>query len=165
MTEEQQLKLMAFLDGELPEGDARDVAAWVARDAEAGDLLAELRNTRKALADFEPGLKVPESREFYWSKLLRRIEGAEPAPAAPAPAPLAAFLRRLLAPVAALAAVVLLLGLAGLRFAQMRTADRLGTETAWADSGAFTYNDEASGTTLVWVSFPAESEFARAEIH
>ena len=52
MTEEQQLKLQAFVDGELPEADAREVAAHVARDAEAADLLAELRHTRQALADF-----------------------------------------------------------------------------------------------------------------
>ena len=31
MTEEQQLKLQAFLDGELPESDRREVAAWLAR--------------------------------------------------------------------------------------------------------------------------------------
>ena len=54
MDYETQLKLQAFLDGELPEQEARDVAALVARDSEATDLLTELRNTRKALADFEP---------------------------------------------------------------------------------------------------------------
>ena len=34
------------------------------------------------------------------------------------------------------------------------------TETALADPGAFTYRDYASGTTLVWLSYPAENELA-----
>jgi anti-sigma factor RsiW len=32
---EKLLKIQAFLDGELPEAEAREVAAWVAADAEA----------------------------------------------------------------------------------------------------------------------------------
>ena len=78
MSEEQQLKLQAFLDGELSENDSREVAAWLARDADATALVGELRNTRQALAGFEPALKVPESREFYWSKIQREIQHREP---------------------------------------------------------------------------------------
>ena len=78
---ETQLKLQAFLDGELPEDEARTIAARVAQDPEATDLLAELRNTRQALSLFEEGPKLPESREFYWSKIQRAIEQLEPAPA------------------------------------------------------------------------------------
>ena len=33
-------------------------------------------------------------------------------------------------------------------------------ETAAEDSGAFTYHDYDRGTTLVWLSYPAENEFA-----
>ena len=33
-------------------------------------------------------------------------------------------------------------------------------ETALADAGAFTYRDYAAGTTLVWLSYPAENELA-----
>ena len=55
-----QLKLQAFLDGELPESEAREVANWVARDKEATALLAELRNTRQALAGFEAVMTLPE---------------------------------------------------------------------------------------------------------
>src|ERR1700761_7589383 len=98
MTEEQQLKLQAFLDGELPEKDTREVAAWLAGDADATALLGELRNTRKALADYEPALKVPESREFYWSKIKREIERSTPVEA-PAKGPsLFASWRRILLP-------------------------------------------------------------------
>jgi len=31
-------------------------------------------------------------------------------------------------------------------------------ETALTDTGAFTYRDYSAGTTLVWLSYPAENE-------
>ena len=33
-------------------------------------------------------------------------------------------------------------------------------ETALADSGTFTYRDYSAGTTLVWLSYPADTEVA-----
>src|SRR5258708_2188103 len=109
MTEEQQLRVQAFLDGELPEKDTREVAAWLARDADATALAGELRNTRKALAGFEPELKVPESREFYWSKIKREIERSSPAKAPVESISLFTWLRRVLMPLGA-AAVLALVG-------------------------------------------------------
>ncbi len=81
MNEEQQLKLQAWLDRELPDAEARQVEAWIASDPEAARLRAELENTRHALAGFEAGVRLPETREFYWSKIAREIERQEPRPA------------------------------------------------------------------------------------
>ena len=149
MNEEQQLKLQAFLDGELSEDEARATAAWVARDPEATALLGELRNTRKALADFEPAVKLPESREFYWSKIEREIQRLEPA-AQPVRRPsLASWLGRLLVPAGAIAVLVI----AGLTAVNRPTP---ATDAALADAGAFTYRDQAAGLTVVWLSYPAE---------
>ena len=66
MDYEAQLKLQAHLDGELPEGEAREVTNWLARDREAVALYGELRNTRQALVGYEVGVALPESREFFW---------------------------------------------------------------------------------------------------
>lgn len=165
MNAEQQIKLQAFLDGELPEKDAREVAAWVARDAEATDLLAELRNTRKALADFEPGLKLPESREFYWSKIEREIQRLEPAPQVNPSASIFMRLRRFVVPAGAVAALLVLVTVAGLQLGRFGLSGASETEMTSADSGTFTYQDYASGTTLVWVTYPAESEFAHKTVH
>jgi len=79
MDHEKQLKLQAFLDEELSEAEAKEVASWLAKDQEATLLLAELRNTRQSMARFEAGVRLPESREFYWSKIEREIERLEPA--------------------------------------------------------------------------------------
>lgn len=160
MSEEQQLKLQAFLDGELPEKDAREVAAWLARDADATALLGELRNTRKALADFEPGLKLPESREFYWSKIQREIQRLEPAPAPAESRSVFRFLRRVLVPLGA-AAVLAIAGVLIFKQAGGQTAAPIRVNAMLADVGAFTYRDQAHGMTVIWLSYPAEKKVAK----
>src|SRR5882672_8845347 len=104
MDYETQLDLQAFLDGELPEKKAREMAALVARDTEARDLLAELRHTRQALSQFEPIRALPESREFYWSKIEQAI-GREELQPSRAPVSWFAALRRFLVPAGAVAAL------------------------------------------------------------
>src|SRR5579859_1055327 len=104
MDYEAQLRVQAYLDGELPEGEARQVANRLAQDREAVALLAELRQTRQALAGFEAGIRLPESEEFYWSKIKRQIEREQPAEAPARAASLwAVRLRRWLMPAAGLA--------------------------------------------------------------
>src|SRR5215471_13582833 len=104
---EAQLKLQAYLDGELPEKEAREVANWLAKDREAVALHAELRNTRQALAGFEVGVELPESREFYWSKIERDIRRLDqPAPATTRPTVFAAW-RRFLRAATAVAVLAL----------------------------------------------------------
>lgn len=159
MDYDAQLKIQAYLDGELPEEEARAVANQLALDREAVALLAELRQTRQSMARFEAGIRVPESREFYWSKIEREINRLEPAPAAAAPEPsLWAHLRRLLVPVGA-TALLAVAGVLALQFVRLGGVNGLGATTV-ADSGALTYRDYSSGTTLVWLSYPAENEFA-----
>jgi anti-sigma factor RsiW len=161
MNEELQLKLQACLDGELPEGEARDVADLLAQNAEAAALFAELNNTRRALKEFDSEIKLPESRDFYWSKIEREIGRLErPQTIDDAPAWLSALLRRFLAPAGVLAALVIA---ALLIIRQPPAGNTLGgpeTETAFADADAFTYRDYTAGTTLVWLSYPAENGFA-----
>ena len=105
MDKQTQLDLQALLDGELPEAKAREMTARVARDAEAGNLLAELRNTREALTGFEPVRKLPESREFYWSKIEREINRRQSATERTGAASVFALLRRFLMPASAVAAL------------------------------------------------------------
>lgn len=166
MNEEQQLKLQAYLDGELPEPERRRVAAWLANDAAAAALSAELRNTRQAFGHFDAGLKLPESREFYWSKIQREIRRRELSASATQPSRWwARVLRRWLAPALTVTAL-LTVATVGLELGLWRTpAKGPETEMTVADAGAFTYQDFANGTTLVWVSYPAESGIAKPKAH
>jgi len=159
MDNERQLKLQSFLDGELSHDETREVANWLAQDREATALLAELRNTRQAMVGFEIGVELPESREFFWSKIQRQIESLEPEEAVSASPSWFSFLRRVLVPTAAIAALIL----AGFLLIQ-GPAPYSGAETALADSGAFVYHDYDEGATLVWFSYPAEDEKSGASV-
>lgn len=161
MKSEQQLKLQAFLDGELPENEAREVASWLAQDSEAKALHTELKNTRRAIKDSEPGAKVPESREFYWSKIQREIERLEPSAKTPVNVSPFVWLRRLLMPLSAMAIFVIAGLIAFYQFAPHGRRPSLESEVASANSGAFTYHDYSAGMTLVWLPFPAEKEVAQ----
>jgi len=158
-----QLKLQAFLDGELPEAEASEVANSLAGDREAAALLGELRNTRDALAGFETGIRLPESGDFFWSKVQRGIQRLEAAEPEPTRTPFFSRLRRFLVPASALALVfiagVVLIQPAGLS----GRAPAPDIETALAEAGAFTYRDYSAGTTLVWLSYPADNEVAESD--
>jgi len=158
---ESQLKLQSFLDGELPESEAREVANWLARDSEAAALVAELRNTRQALSGFDEGIRVPESREFFWSKIEKDIRRQDLKPVgARSSTSWLESLRRLLVPAGAVAALALV---ALLAVTQTSVSSGSHLEAASADPGAFTYRDFRNRTTLVWLSYPAENEVAQNE--
>jgi len=155
MSTEQQLKLQAFLDGELPDGEAREVAALIARDAEAARLHAELKNTRLALKGSEPGMVLPESREFFWSKIQREIERTAPVVKPEPQVSIFSMLRRLLVPMVSVAALVIIGVIAAKQFSSTADAATVGTVTELADAGAVTYHNYETGTTLVWLSYPS----------
>jgi anti-sigma factor RsiW len=162
MNQEQQLKLQAFLDGELPESEAREILAWTQRDSTAAGLLAELKNTRSAMAKSEPHLTLPETREFYWSKIQREIQRQESRVETAPSISIFTTLRRLLLPASAIATVVIaaLIGFAHFNGTEtavetVADADAPVVETTLASTDATTYRDASEGTTLVWFS-PAD---------
>jgi anti-sigma factor RsiW len=110
MNEEQLLQLQAWVDGELPEGEARRLARQIETDPEARALVEELKMTKAFLAGNEPEYAVPDSREFYWSQVKREIVRQAAASAQPADSRPAWTLgwRRFLAPVAGLALIAFL---------------------------------------------------------
>jgi len=148
---ETQLKVQAFVDGELSQAETKTIANLLARDPDAAALANELKFTRQALVGFEKERRLPESREFYWSKIQRQIAAGQPVHPTTPTIPWMARLRRLLAPAAAVAVVAI----AGFIAMRPATAPN-GAETSLSAPGAFTYRDFASGTTLVWLSYPAE---------
>ncbi len=108
MNVERQLKLQAWVDGELPDGEARQVADFVNGDKEAQAIVGELRMAKTLLAHNEPEVKLPESGEFYWSKIKREIERLEKAELASRPGLWIFSWRRLLAPLSGMALIAFL---------------------------------------------------------
>jgi anti-sigma factor RsiW len=161
MNEEQQFKLQAFLDGELPEREVREVLALTQHDEDAAQLLAELKNTRQAIAKSESHPALPESREFYWSKIQREIQRLEPRETAAPAVSIFDSLRRWLLPVTAAAALAIA-GLIGYQHlaagGKPVLAEAPQVEMTLADADAVTYQDQEESTTLVWLSYPADEQ-------
>lgn len=84
MNPELEHQLQAWVDGQLPPDEARELAARVERDPALRALADNLRSFSRLLKDHEPVRGVPDSREFYWSRIRQGIERAGAA-AAPAP--------------------------------------------------------------------------------
>jgi anti-sigma factor RsiW len=152
MNEEVQLKIQAWVDGELSGWQARNVAKLVERDAEAKALETELRQTKTALTGNEASVALPELREFYWNKIRLQIEREEAAGqkrVSPAPSwdPLAIF-RRMGLPLAgvAVAAAVALLTLT-----QFSAPLYEEVTTTSDEMTALTFHDQSAGMTVIWL--------------
>jgi len=159
MNAEFQYTLQAYLDGELSVSEAREVETTLAADAEASALLAELRHTGDLLAGYEAEIKLPEAREFYWSKIQREIQRQEAAGQADSVP--RTWWSRLWLPSGVIAAVVAAGLLGAIEMGWLARGGRSPQiETFLADSGAMTYRDEIERTTVVWLSYPGENQFA-----
>jgi anti-sigma factor RsiW len=163
MDYDAQLKLQAYLDGELPEGEAREMATRLAQDPEAVGLLGELRQTRQWLKASEAPVTLPESREFFWSKIQREVQRqGQPTPVPQVPS-FIYRLRQILVPLSAVAAMALV-GLVAVTQSGLLGGSAVSeSESSMADTGAFTYHDYTAQATLVWFSYPAENEIAEPE--
>ncbi len=150
MNTDKILKIQAYLDNELSSDEARQIATWLDRDPEARSLFHELRDIKSAIVGNEVSLAVPESREFYWSKIKRSIE-AEPIEIVHPP--IFARWLRWATPFAAAAATIALLvsftafDLPGLR---LKVAVHEIDDSQEEDS-SITFHSQAEGMTVVWI--------------
>ena len=150
MKTEGQLKLQAYLDGELSPGEVREVENILKHDKDAGDLLLELRQTAAALRGNELSVKTPETREFYWSQIERRISAEALREKRPSTRTPVFGLRQLLASFAGVAAVFAFIAVTGHRLPTAASA--LADEVeAVGDQETVTFHDHAANMTVVWV--------------
>lgn len=156
MNLETNLQIQAWLDGELPEAEARQVAGFVERDAAAKTLATELETMHAALTGNEPEVKLPESRDFYWSKIRREIERLESAGCASVKTTggWSHAWRRWLMPLAGTAMVAII----AVGFAWLVTPQGQGGDTFLAeienlseDVGSYSFRAPGQNMLVVWV--------------
>ena len=155
INEREKLQLQAHLDQELSPRQARKAAAWVEQDDEARALYAELRDLRAALAGNELEAKVPDSREFYWSKIERAIR-QNPAPERPPFLARYPWWMRYLAPAVG-ATLLLIASLSVVRLTTPATSMSYlhEIETPLDDTTAISFHSQTAGMTVVWVQSQA----------
>lgn len=157
ITREQALQVQSWVDGELPSSQVGKVAAWVEQDPEARAIAEELRAARRAVIENAPEHRVPETREFYWSQIVRGIASAE-VTAGRRAARAWPFWVRWLTPAGALAAMAV----AALLWTGVLSGDRAETvylatgheiETPLENVASFMFRSESARMTVVWVDF------------
>lgn len=152
----QQLKVQAYLDGELSPHAARQVESLLRHDREAKRLYASLKETRKILRKNEGPVALPVSGDYYWSRIEQRMMTLG-LPSAPAHAwwpPVWAWLARRwkwLAPAAAAGALLLLMSPAKVSWPHPIDLTGLEVESEYADANVVTFQSEADDITVVWV--------------
>jgi anti-sigma factor RsiW len=146
------LKVQAYVDGELSEAEAGRVAALLSQDRPLAAMAEDLRRVKAILAANEPQLRVPESREFYWSKIAREIQRTTPHAPGPAPLRLSWWLR-VVVPVGSvllLTAVFLVRSQFG-AMSPRYLATGHDIETPLTEVESITFRSESSRMTVVWI--------------
>ncbi len=154
------IRLQAYLDGELTGREAQQVTSLIESNAEARAVFEELQQTRSWLKGNEPEFRLPESREFFWSKIEREIERLQVGPSPSRVPTWALFFRRHLR---ALGGVTVAAALVVFAAIQMNVVSPGGLleeiDNPLEDVGTFSFRSESQNMTLVWISNP----FADAE--
>lgn len=152
-TTEQILDLQAYVDGELPPERRAQVEAALSGDADARELVAGLRNLSGLIRANEPELKVPASREFYWSQIQRQIDAAEKQSREEAvPAASALGWLRWLVPALGVAAVAVVVSLRPGNTPDTNvTLASANVDSFQADSSSVMFRSESDGVTVHWI--------------
>jgi anti-sigma factor RsiW len=147
MKHELELKIQAWLDGELPDHEARQMGEWIAHDSQAAALAAELGCVRQAMFRQEAAGALGESREFYWSKIQRQIQREAGVHRAEG-LPWYARWRKYMAPLAGAAALASVVMMAVLRIGTP-AFDEISSTGGGME--AVTFHDQSAQMTVVWL--------------
>lgn len=152
MNDDIAIRLQTYVDGEMAGAEKVEMETQLARDPELQALAGELNMVTRALRESDPLVSVPETREFYWSQVQRRIAAEEASaqrPVSTASAGLAAWLRRSVLPLSGLAAACLML-MTTLRSGSPVSSHE-DTESPLNETGALTFRSESQKVTVVWL--------------
>jgi len=155
MNDREQLKVLAYVDGELAGAELVEAEALIARDADAAALANELRMTRAVLRVNEPEAELPMPHGAYWAAIAREIE-REPQPAIDWTLLVRpAFWLRYLAPVAAVGAIVMVAVLQTNPGAAVGDGEELFTSP---EASAVVYHSDEQKMTVIWMQSDENSD-------
>lgn len=157
MKQDIELKLQALLDGELPEAEAHQVTDLMGSDANMRALFTELQQTSTALCGNEPERRLPESREFFWSKIEREITRLEQHEAPQTPWWLT-LVRRHMSAISGVgvATALILIGAFQLNWVSPDLLEEI--DNPLEDTASFSFRSESQKMTVVWISDANASE-------
>jgi len=145
------LEIQAYVDGELDASRRIAIERLCAEDVAARSLRDDLESVRGTVRANEPEHFVPDSREFYWSQVQRRIAAADRAGHRSASRPSALLgVLRWLVPVAGVATVAMVFAF------QHYDLPARGTLTAMNSpiepNSSTIYRSDVDGVTVHWIN-------------
>lgn len=160
MNEQDQLTVLAYVDGELSGRELIAAEELIAANSEAAALAEELRLTRAVLRTSEPEATLPVAHSFYWATIAKRIETA-----APEREPL---FGRIFRPAFLLRYVTPAVGVAALGLMAVLNMDRgvvaEGEEMVTSpEASAVVFHSEPERLTVVWLQSDDNSDLAETE--
>ena len=150
MNQETCLEIQALVDGELAPARRAAIDQLLTANPDARALHSALTGVRSALTAHELSYAVPETREFYWSQIQRRIATQESISGRtdPTASPLLGFLRWLV-PAAGVAVLAMVLVVP----AQRNTGTVLAAvDNVSASPSSVVYRSDAQGVTVHWIN-------------
>jgi len=158
MNETLEMKLQAWVDGELSAAEASAIERQIATDAEANGLVAELKSVTTAMAGNELVRTITDTREFYWSKIQREIERQARAEERAAQSPRVAAWRNWLSPFLGFASLACILLLA-IKPISPPAFDEISSTGEGME--AVTFHDQSAGMTVVWLADAVQADEAQ----
>lgn len=151
MNRDAELKVQAWLDGELSGAEAAQTERLVQADPEAQVRVRHYRTLKRLLASAEPAVPLPVSREQYWAGLQWQIDRLESRRTPSHPRRLPAWLR-LWFPIGATAAVVAALLLNFAPSSPIPRAAYAEIESPLEEISAIIFRSESEQMTVVWLA-------------
>jgi anti-sigma factor RsiW len=163
MNEQEQLKLQAYLDGELTSRERDEVAGLLDARADGRELLVELQHTRAALRGGELERRLDCSREFYWNRIEREISAAVQEPATPPVVGWLGWLRRHVAQAVGAGAALALLAISLTVLYPPRVTAESEWEVLHPHTGMVNLRDYQSGVTVVMLYDRTKPDFTSGQ--
>lgn len=163
MNEQEQLKLQAYLDGELTNRARNEVAGLLDAREDARELLRELQHTRAALRGGELERRLDCSREFYWNRIQREISAAAQEPGTPPAVAWFGWLRRHFAQAMGAGAALTLLVISLIVYYPQRVTAESEWEVLHPQTGMVNLRDYQSGITVVMLYDRTKPDFTSGQ--
>ena len=150
-----ELKIQALVDGELTESEAEQMRECMDNDVRLQILYAQLIQTKDLISKHEMPRILPESGDFYWTKIAQEIGGVEPANQGSNNSLVIKWLFRRLVPLLGIATIVLLITLQqpsvpdlGIEFKSDHELELLDD-----DIEVMTFNSIDDSISIVWLDY------------
>ena len=152
---EIELKIQALVDGELTESEAEQIRECMGNDVRFQILYAQLIQTKDLISKHEMPRILPESGDFYWTKIAQEIGGVEPANQVSNNSLVIKWLFRRLAPLLGIAAIVLLITLQQPSMLDLDIEFESDHELELVDDDieVMTFNSFDDSMSIVWLDY------------